>query len=142
MSNLNRINAINKVVERGVEKAVETGPASVDYYGVDVFNEDAMRKYLAKNTADKLLATINKAAPIDPSIADEVAYAMKEWAIDRGATHYTHWFQPLTYGTAEKHDSFLEPAGNSRAIMAFSGENLVVGESDASSFPSGGIRTM
>ena len=141
MSNKNRIRAINRIVERPADPVFEAKPAIIDYYGIDVFNEDSMRKYLAKDTAEKLLATINKGVALDASIAGDVAHAMKEWAVDRGATHYTHWFQPLTYGTAEKHDSFVSPVSHGRAIMAFSGKNLVVGEPDASSFPSGGIRS-
>ena len=86
-------------------------------------------------------AGLREGDELDPSIADVVAHAMKEWAIHKGATHYTHWFQPLTGATAEKHDAFLEPDGNGGVIMKFSGKNLVVGESDASSFPSGGLRS-
>ena len=99
-----------------------------------------MRAYLPKDICKKLFATIDGGAPLDPSIAGEVAHAMKKWAIDRGATHFTHWFQPLTGSTAEKHDSFLEPE-DGKAILAFSGKNLIVGEPDASSFPSGGLRS-
>ena len=141
MSNCNRIHAINTISERKVEGPCEPKTANIDNYGIDVFNEAAMRKYLSKDVAEKLLATITKGTPIDQAIAGDVAHAMKEWALDRGATHYTHWFQPLTCGTAEKHDSFVDPAGHGKAIMAFSGKNLVVGEPDASSFPSGGIRS-
>ncbi|WP_366979154.1 glutamine synthetase III [uncultured Fibrobacter sp.] len=115
-------------------------PANIDFYGEDVFNADAMRTYLPKDVCKKLFATIEGGAPLDPSIAGEVAHGMKKWALDRGATHFTHWFQPLTGSTAEKHDSFLEPEGD-KAILAFSGKNLIVGEPDASSFPSGGLRS-
>ena len=115
-------------------------PANVDFYGEDVFNADAMRTYLPKDICEKLLATIDEGVALDPSIAGDVAHAMKRWAMDRGATHFTHWFQPLTGSTAEKHDSFIEPSGG-KAIMAFSGKNLIVGEPDASSFPSGGLRS-
>ena len=122
-------------------KPAET--VNVDYYGEDVFNANAMKVYLPKDICKKLLATIEQGAPLDPNIAGEVAHAMKKWAMDRGATHFTHWFQPLTGSTAEKHDSFLEPdgLGGCEAIMVFSGKNLIVGEPDASSFPSGGIRS-
>ena len=115
-------------------------PVNVDFYGEDVFNADAMRSYLPKDICEKLLATIDEGAPLDPNIAGDVAHAMKKWAMDRGATHFTHWFQPLTGSTAEKHDSFLEPSG-CKAIMVLSGKNLIVGEPDASSFPSGGLRS-
>jgi glutamine synthetase len=141
MSNCNRTYAINQIAVNPVLLPCEARPASIAQYGIDVFNEDSIRKYLSKEVAEKLLATIEKGVPIDPSIAGDVAHAMKEWAIDRGATHYTHWFQPLTGGTAEKHDSFVSPAPHGQAIFSFSGKNLVVGEPDASSFPSGGIRS-
>ena len=112
----------------------------VTAFGADVFGAEAIREYLPKETAKKLQGTIEKGEPLDPSIAGEVAHAMKHWAMDRGATHYTHWFLPMTGATAEKHDSFLE-LKNGEPIMAFSGKNLIVGEPDASSFPSGGIRS-
>ena len=110
-------------------------------YGEDVFSERAMRANLPKRVADKLLATMRESRPLDPTIADAVAEGMKKWAIARGATHFTHWFQPLTGGTAEKHDAFLEPTGSARAVQRFSGKNLIGGEADASSFPSGGLRS-
>ena len=141
MSNCNRTYAINQIAVSPVLPPCEPRPANIDDYGIDVFNEDSIRKYLSKGIAEKLLATIEKGVPIDPAIAGDVAHAMKEWAIDRGATHYTHWFQPLTGGTAEKHDSFVSPVPHGQAVFAFSGKNLVVGEPDASSFPSGGIRS-
>ena len=109
-------------------------------YGEDVFNLASMKEFLPSAVYEKLLKTVRERAPLDAAIAGDVAHAMKEWAIAKGATHYTHWFQPLTGGTAEKHDAFLEPEGEG-AILKFSGKNLVVGESDASSFPSGGLRS-
>ncbi len=112
---------------------------SIDY-AVDVFDARAMKEYLPKATCRKLLATIEEGQPLDPAIAGDVAHAMKEWAIARGATHYTHWFQPMTGTTAEKHDAFLD-VENGEPVMTFSGKNLVVGEPDASSFPSGGLRS-
>ena len=110
-------------------------------YGEDVFSEKAIREFLPKTVAAKLLATMRKGKPLDPSIADAVACGMKDWALKKGATHFTHWFQPLTGSTAERHDSFLEPAGPSQAVFRFSGRNLIGGEADASSFPSGGLRS-
>ena len=110
-------------------------------YGADVFSEKAMRKHLPKTVAAKLIATMRDAKPLDPSIADDVARGMKEWALANGATHFTHWFQPMTGGTAEKHDAFLEPTGVATAVHRFSGRNLIGGETDASSFPSGGLRS-
>ena len=141
MSNCNRNHAIHAIAARPVAAHAAAEPASASGFGADVFNEAAMRQYLPKDIAEKLLATVNAGAPLDPSIAETVAHGMKEWAIDRGATHYTHWFMPLTGGTAEKHDALLEPAANGGAVFQFSGKNLVMGEPDASSFPSGGIRS-
>ena len=109
-------------------------------FGADVFGAEAIQKYLSKDAAKKLLSTIQGATPLDPTIAGEVAHGMKTWALDRGATHYTHWFLPLTGSTAEKHDAFLE-IKDGEPILSFSGKNLIVGEPDASSFPSGGIRS-
>ncbi len=111
-----------------------------DLFGVHVFNEELQRQRLPKNVFKALQKTIKQGAPLDPSIADAVASAMKDWAIEQGATHFTHLFQPMTGLTAEKHDSFLTPISDGRAITEFSGKELVRGEPDASSFPSGGIR--
>ena len=138
--NNSRNKAIYDIATAPVSAVMPAAPANVDFYGEDVFNADAMRTYLPKDICEKLLATIDEGVALDPSIAGDVAHAMKRWAMDRGATHFTHWFQPLTGATAEKHDSFLEPSG-CKAIMAFSGKNLIVGEPDASSFPSGGLRS-
>ena len=111
-----------------------------EIFGCMVFNEDVMRERLPEDVFESLINTIATGKTIDASIAAPVAAAMKEWAIEKGATHYTHWFQPLTGLTAEKHDSFLAPDGPSRVVMEFSGKELIKGESDASSFPSGGLR--
>ena len=140
MSNAYRLKAIKEIASEAAGANMAAAPANIDFYGEDVFNADAMRTYLPKDICKKLFATIDDGAPLDPSIAGEVAHGMKKWALDRGATHFTHWFQPLTGSTAEKHDSFLEPEGD-KAILAFSGKNLIVGEPDASSFPSGGLRS-
>ena len=110
-------------------------------YGEDVFSEKAIRKFLPKDIASKLIATMRSRKPLDPTISDAVAEGMKKWALSKGADHFTHWFQPLTGGTAEKHDAFLEPSGPATAVMKFSGKNLIGGETDASSFPSGGLRS-
>ena len=143
MSKNNRIHVLNAIAERSPDAPPATLPAdtSLATYGEDVFGEKEMRAFLPKSAAAKLLATVNDGKPLDPSIAADVAHAMKEWALSKGATHFTHWFQPLTGGTAEKHDSFIEPTGPARAIQAFSGKNLIGGEADASSFPSGGLRS-
>lgn len=109
-------------------------------FGSMVFNDDVMRERLPKEVYKSLTKTIATGRTIDASVADVVANAMKDWAIEKGATHYTHWFQPLTGVTAEKHDSFISPVGNCKVVMEFSGKELIKGESDASSFPSGGLR--
>ena len=109
-------------------------------YGADVFGKEAIKTYLSKETAKKLQATSDEGTPLDASIAGEVAHGIRHWAMDRGATRYTHWFLPMTGSTAEKHDAFLE-IKDGEPIMQFSGKNLIVGEPDASSFPSGGIRS-
>ncbi|GFO70576.1 glutamine synthetase [Geomonas limicola] len=111
----------------------------MEMFGQNVFNQAVMRERLPKAVFKTLKKTIDEGLPLDPSIADVVATAMKEWAVERGATHFTHWFQPMTGITAEKHDSFLSPAEGG-ALMEFSGKELVKGEPDASSFPSGGLR--
>ena len=111
-----------------------------EIFGVNVLNDEAMQVYLPKAVFKKLKKTIEDGLELDNDIADSVAHGMKEWAIDRGATHYTHWFQPLTGVTAEKHDSFISAPKNGKVIMEFSAKELTKGESDASSFPSGGLR--
>jgi glutamine synthetase len=111
-----------------------------DVFGENVFGLHQMKARLPKPQYEALLSTVRNGTELDPSVADAVAMAMKEWAIEKGATHYTHWFQPLTGLTAEKHDSFLKPTGDGRAITEFNGKELVQGEPDASSFPSGGLR--
>jgi glutamine synthetase len=109
-------------------------------YGSNVFDLNKMQNFLAKTTYKKLLETINKNHTIQRDVADQIAVAMKEWAISKGATHYTHWFQPLTGSTAEKHDAFFEITNSGQCIEQFEGKQLVQQEPDASSFPSGGIR--
>ena len=111
-----------------------------DIFASEVFNADVMRERLPEEVFCSLMNTIEAGKEIDASIADVVAAAMKDWAIERGATHFTHWFQPLNGVTAEKHDAFLTPVSNGKAIMEFSGKELIKGEPDASSFPSGGLR--
>ena len=112
----------------------------VHSYGANVFSIKTMRNYLSDKAYKSLLKTIRLGKTIDPAIADEVAEAMKTWAVSKGATHFTHWFQPLTGATAEKHDSFISPDGEGGIVMKFSGTELIKGEPDASSFPSGGLR--
>lgn len=139
MSDSTRTQAINAIAALPASGISESAPVTIDYYGADVFSTDVMKRHLPKDTAKALLATIQDGLPLDADIAADVAHAMKQWAIERGATHYTHWFQPMTGSTAEKHDSFLDPRGM-EPVMSFSGKNLIVSEPDASSFPSGGLR--
>ena len=111
-----------------------------EYFGEKVFGRSVMRKYLDKPTYEALLGTMENGTPLSPELADSVAAGMRQWALDNGADHYTHWFQPLTGGTAEKHDSFSDPDGKGAVIESFSGKVLAQQEPDASSFPNGGIR--
>jgi len=112
-----------------------------DIFGANVFNDEVMRKHLPGNVYKTLRRAIDIGANLDRSIADVVANAMKDWAVEKGATHFTHWFQPMTGVTAEKHDSFISPTVDGRTIMEFGGKDLIKGEPDASSFPSGGLRS-
>ena len=109
-------------------------------FGSNVFNDAVMKERLPKAAYKKMKATIDAGAELDPEVADIVAHEMKEWAIEQGATHFTHWFQPLTGITAEKHDAFIDPQGDGTTLLRFSGKELIKGEPDASSFPSGGLR--
>ncbi|MCU1404778.1 MAG: glutamine synthetase type, partial [Glaciihabitans sp.] len=111
-----------------------------EIFGENVFNAIVMQKRLPKSVYKSVIATIEHGAMLDPLVADAVASAMKDWAIEKGATHYAHVFYPLTGLTAEKHDSFLEPVGDGTAMAEFAGKTLVQGEPDASSFPNGGLR--
>ena len=120
----------------GTEKRIDLE----EVFGENVFGLHQMQARLPKPQDEALLSTIQNGTELDPSVADAVAEGMKEWALEKGATHFTHWFQPLTGSTAEKHDSFLKPTGDGRAIAEFRGQELVQGEPDASSFPSGGLR--
>ena len=112
----------------------------IDTFGSNVFNDDVRKKYLKPATYKKLENIRNEGAPMDQAIAEEVAAAMMKWAVEKGATHYTHWFQPMTGITAEKHESFMEPGPDGRPVLKFSSKALIKGEADASSFPSGGMR--
>jgi glutamine synthetase len=121
-----------------------TSPSAIDVvnevFASDVLTSDQLRERLSKPVWKSLQGTLERGEPLNPAIADTVALAMKTWAMEKGATHYTHWFQPLTGTTAEKHDSFLTPTGDGSAIAQFSGKELIQAEPDASSFPSGGLR--
>jgi len=119
---------------------IEASDVLHESFACDVFTIEQMRERLSKPVFTSLRETIERGRPLDPAIADTVALAMKEWATERGATHYTHWFQPLTGSTAEKHESFVTPLPGGGAVTEFSGKDLIQGEPDASSFPSGGLR--
>ena len=136
-----RITAIEDVLERA-PKVLETPSRKIsEYYGDHAFTLSAMREYLTEEAYDHVVSATQDGIRIDRKIADQVASSLKEWSMARGATHYTHWFQPLTGSTAEKHDSFIQPDGRGGAIERFDGSLLVQQEPDASSFPNGGIRS-
>ncbi len=139
MSNEMRKRALAAIVAKETRRSVDAVEIN-DVYGVDVFSIKIMRDYLPKAVFKKLLMTIKTGSKLDESIADAVANSMKRWALSKGASHFTHWFQPLTGSTAEKHDSFIEPDSEGGVLLNFSGKNLIQGEPDASSFPSGGLR--
>jgi glutamine synthetase len=134
--------ATKDIIEWGKAPRTSTPRSkATEIFGQLTFGDDAQRRRLPRDVYRALRRTIAQGAPLDPSVADVVATAMKDWAIEHGATHYTHWFQPLTGITAEKHDSFIVPSAEGRAVAEFSGKELVRGEPDASSFPSGGMRS-
>jgi len=134
-----RFNALKETLKRKPVKVNENKTRS-ELFGKNVFNEGSMRQYLTKDAFKGVMSAIDHGTKIDRKIADQVSSSMKDWALKKGATHYTHWFQPLTGGTAEKHDAFFETIGGGMAIEKFGGDQLVQQEPDASSFPSGGIR--
>ena len=124
------------------EGRTSTTPAkAAELFGSLVFNDKVQQERLPKAAYRALRATITRGETLDPATADAVATALKDWAGEHGASHYTHWFQPLTGITAEKHDSFLSPTNEGTAIAEFRGKELIKGEPDASSFPSGGMRS-
>ena len=139
MSNL-RFQVVEEAFKKKPLEVIAPVERPSEYFGKNVFNREKMYKYLQKNVYEKLIDVIDNGAALDRSIADEVAKGMKQWADENGVTHYTHWFQPLTEGTAEKHDAFIEHDGKGGMIEDFSGKLLMQQEPDASSFPSGGIR--
>ena len=134
-----RLNAYQDVLNREPINITFDGRLS-DLYGANVFHAEMMREYLPSDTYKSMMASMNHGVRLDRKNADQVASAMKDWAISKGATHYTHWFQPLTGSTAEKHDAFFKPIGPGKAIERFDGDLLIQQEPDASSFPNGGIR--
>ena len=134
-----RLSALQETLNRKPLKVIETEKRSV-LFSKNVFNKHAMQQYLTRSAYQSVMNAIGKGIKIDRKIADQVAVSMKDWSISKGATHYTHWFQPLTGATAEKHDAFFESINGSIAMEKFDGEQLVQQEPDASSFPNGGIR--
>lgn len=134
-----RLKAFQDVLNR-VPKELEYNGKISELFGKNVFHQEVMREYLPSEAFKSMMESIQNGARLDRKMADQVASAMKDWALTKGATHYTHWFQPLTGSTAEKHDSFFKPVGPGKAIESFNGELLVQQEPDASSFPNGGIR--
>ncbi|MDD4589404.1 MAG: glutamine synthetase III [Parabacteroides sp.] len=137
---ITRFNAVEKASNRKAIEVVTPTQKVSDYFGENVFNRKAMQKYLSKETYQALTDAIDSCKPIDRQIASHVAAGMRMWALEKGVTHYTHWFQPLTDGTAEKHDAFVELDGKGGMIEEFNGKLLTQQEPDASSFPSGGLR--
>ena len=135
-----RFDAVEEAFMRPPVEAVPPASATSEYFGCNVFNRKNMRKYLSADTRQKVYESIEQGVTLQRDVAEQVAAGMKRWAMDMGATHYTHWFQPLTGGTAEKHDSFEEPYGKGESIEEFTGKLLCQQEPDASSFPSGGLR--
>ncbi len=122
------------------ESTVQGIKSVPEYFGCNVFNEETMKQRLPKNVYKALLKTKTMGTALDPDVADVIAATMKDWAVEKGVTHYTHWFHPMTGLSAEKHDSFISPTDDGKVIMEFSGKELIKGEPDASSFPSGGLR--
>ncbi len=135
-----RFDAVEEAFVRTPVKVEPPAPATSEYYGCCVFNRKNMRKYLSADTRRRVYESIEQGVTLDRDVAEQVAAGMKRWAMDMGATHYTHWFQPLTGGTAEKHDSFAEPYNKGESLEEFTGKLLCQQEPDASSFPSGGLR--
>ena len=140
MSNLLRFQVVEEAFKKKAVDVKAPSERPSEYFGKYVFNREKMYKYLPADVYNKLIDVIDNGARLDRSIADAVAKGMKQWALEMGATHYTHWFQPLTEGTAEKHDAFVEHDGKGGMVENFSGKLLVQQEPDASSFPNGGIR--
>ncbi len=135
-----RFQALSEALARTPQKVEYPASKASLYYSTNVFTQEVMREYLPNEAYKGLLKTINEGASLDRNLASQVASSMKDWALTKGVTHYTHWFQPLTGSTAEKHDAFFSPISGGRAIEKFDGDNLIQQEPDASSFPNGGIR--
>ena len=135
-----RFKALEAVLTREPLVVKREDNLTSDFYGINVFDRPKMKKYLSKEAYKAVSDAIDNSTAVDRKMADQVAQGMKAWATENGATHYTHWFHPLTDGTAEKHDAFIVHAEGGGVVEAFSGKVLSQQEPDASSFPSGGIR--
>jgi glutamine synthetase len=135
-----RFRALELVLNRKPVKVEAPASRTSEYFGKYVFDKRKMQKYLSKEAYQAVMLAIDKGIRVDRKMADEVAGGMKAWALEMGATHCTHWFHPLTEGTAEKHDAFADPVGDGSVIESFTGKLLAQQEPDASSFPSGGLR--
>lgn len=135
-----RFKALESVLGRTPVKIIAPSPKISEYYGINVFNETTMKEFLSKEAFQSVKDAIERGTPVDREMANQIASGMKAWAISKGVTHYTHWFQPLTGLTAEKHDAFFEPSLDGTGVEKFSGDALAQQEPDASSFPSGGLR--
>ena len=139
MANL-RFQALNAVLSRTIPEVKTPSSKISEFFGVNVFDKKKMKEFLSKEAYQSIINSIELGTSVNREVSEQIAAAMKAWAMIKGATHYTHWFQPLTGTTAEKHDSFFEPTSDGSAIEKFSGDALVQQEPDASSFPNGGIR--
>ncbi|MDD4033264.1 MAG: glutamine synthetase III, partial [Bacteroidales bacterium] len=135
-----RFQALDKAMSRKPICSKVPYEKTSDYFAKNVFDRNKLKKYLSREAFLALIAAIDNNKSVDRKVADQIAAGMKAWAMENGVTHYTHWFQPLTGGTAEKHDAFADPQGDGTVIESFSGKLLTQQEPDASSFPSGGIR--
>jgi len=136
-----RFQALQSVLGRTIPELKAPSSKISDFFGANVFDKPKMKAFMSKEAFQAIINAGESGTPIERDIAEHIAAAMKSWAMGKGVTHYTHWFQPLTGTTAEKHDSFFEPASDGTAVEKFSGDALVQQEPDASSFPNGGIRS-
>ena len=138
---IQRFKALEEVLSRVPLNVELPKPTVSEFYGENVFYKETMKKWLSEKAYKSVLSAIEQGTKIDRAIADDIASSMKDWAVSKGCSHYTHWFQPLTGSTAEKHDAFAQNIEDGKALERFDGDQLVQQEPDASSFPSGGIRS-
>src|SRR2546428_919954 len=136
-----RFKALESAMRRPVVKVTPPSTKISDFFSVNVFDKSKMKEFLSKEAYQSVMSSVELGVPIERTMAEQIAAGLKSWSMSKGVTHYTHWFQPLTGSTAEKHDSFFEPTVDGKSIEKFSGDALVQQEPDASSFPNGGIRS-